>query len=274
MGTLYVSDLDGTLLRRNQQTSAYTNRVINQLVKQGLCFSYATARSYSTARLVTKGMVAAFPLIVYNGAFIRDNASGELLHTSAFEPCDAERIVRELDAGGVAPIVYEMIDGTERFSYLPDAINRQTAEFIALRQGDGRDRKVSTLEELLVGEVFYFTCIGEPQQLEPFFRRYRTTFHCVYQRDIYSGEQWLEIMPKTTSKAHAARRLKELLGCERVVAFGDGPNDIELFDVADESYAVANAVPELKCRATAVIGSNEDDGVAKWLAEHANPKGN
>ncbi|MBQ6524932.1 MAG: HAD family phosphatase [Atopobiaceae bacterium] len=157
MGTLYVSDLDGTLLRRNQQTSAYTNRVINQLVKQGLCFSYATARSYSTARLVTKGMVAAFPLIVYNGAFIRDNASGELLHTSAFEPCDAERIVRELSGQGVAPIVYEMIDGAERFSYLPDAINRQTAEFIALRQGDGRDRKVSTLEELLVGEVFYFT---------------------------------------------------------------------------------------------------------------------
>lgn len=45
MTTLYVSDLDGTLLRSNQKTSAYTNRTINELVEKGMLFSYATARS-------------------------------------------------------------------------------------------------------------------------------------------------------------------------------------------------------------------------------------
>ena len=58
MKTLYVSDLDGTLLRSDQKTSEYTNRIINQLVENGVLFSYATARSYYTAHKVTAGMTA------------------------------------------------------------------------------------------------------------------------------------------------------------------------------------------------------------------------
>ena len=45
MRTLYVSDLDGTLLRSDERTSGYTNRTVNRLVGEGMLFSYATARS-------------------------------------------------------------------------------------------------------------------------------------------------------------------------------------------------------------------------------------
>ena len=57
-----------------------------------------------------------------------------------------------------------------------------------------------------------------------------------------------------------------MLKCERVVVFGDGKNDIDMFELADEAYAVQNAHPDLKKYATAIIASNDDDGVAKWLA--------
>lgn len=53
-----------------------------------------------------------------------------------------------------------------------------------------------------------------------------------------------------------------------MIAFGDAMNDIPMFEIADECYAVANAVPELKELATDVIESNEEDGVAKWLMHH------
>lgn len=43
MKTLYVSDLDGTLLRSDETTSEYTNNVINNLTDRGMIFSYATA---------------------------------------------------------------------------------------------------------------------------------------------------------------------------------------------------------------------------------------
>ena len=43
MKTLYVSDLDGTLLRSDETTSEYTNSVINNLTDRGMIFSYAMA---------------------------------------------------------------------------------------------------------------------------------------------------------------------------------------------------------------------------------------
>ena len=55
MKTLYVSDLDGTLLQSNETLSEYTVKTINELVEQGMIFSYATAGSYITARKVTEG---------------------------------------------------------------------------------------------------------------------------------------------------------------------------------------------------------------------------
>ena len=62
-----------------------------------------------------------------------------------------------------------------------------------------------------------------------------------------------------------------MLNCDKLIVFGDGKNDIDLFQIADESYAVENAVNELKDYATDIIPSNNDDGVAKWLLQHFIP---
>lgn len=51
------------------------------------------------------------------------------------------------------------------------------------------------------------------------------------------------------------------------MVFGDQSNDIGMFRMADEAYAVAGATPELSEHATATIGANDDDAVARWL-EH------
>lgn len=269
MKTLYVSDLDGTLLRSDERTSEETNRVVNELVRRGGSFTYATARSYFTARKVTAGLTAAFPVIVYNGAFVRDNATGKLLLRSTFHQDEARALVRELLEADIFPIVYALIREEEKFTYLPARINPPTQAFILSRKGDARDRPAEAAAELTEGEIFYVTSIDSEEKLLPFFEKYREVHHCVYAKEYYSGDQWLEIMPREATKANAAGKLKELYGFDRVVAFGDGRNDLDLFRFADEAYAVANADPALKAAATAVIDSNDADGVAKWLEEHA-----
>ena len=268
MKTLHVSDLDGTLLRSDQRTSDYTNTIINDLVKRGMLFSYATARSYNTSHVVTEGMTAAFPLIVYNGAFVKDNATGEMLIENFFDRSAGLELIYDLIGHGVSPIVYSFVDGVEKFSYNIDTVNDATKEFVLTRKGDSRDRPVRSTAELTAGDLFYVTCIDSPKVLEPLFREYDDTYHCVYQNDIYSGEQWLEIMPKNASKANAIIQLKRMLGCDRLVVFGDGVNDIDMFRIADEAYAVENAVRELKNIATGIIEDNNHDGVAHWLIKH------
>ena len=268
MKTLYVTDLDGTLLRSNEQTSDFTNDTINELVSQGLIFSYATARSYQTARKVTDGLRAGFPLIVYNGTMVVDNVSGEFLIKNFFGK-DIIAVIEDLIRHDVYPIVYALIGGIEKFSYIPEKCSANTKLFLDSRKNDKRNRPVAREADLLQGEIFYITCIDSYEKLEPFYRKYADTHRCLFQEDIYTKHQWLEIMPKAASKANAVRQLKAHLGCEKVVVFGDGNNDTDMFDIADEAYAVSNAVEELKQMATKVIGSNNEDAVAKWLQEFA-----
>lgn len=268
MKTLYVTDLDGTLLRSDITISEYTGRTINELAARGMLFSYATARSYSTASKVTKGLSARIPLIVYNGAFVIDNATEEIMISNFFGD-DIQLVLERLLDAGIYPIVYAYVDGVERFSYIREKCGQGMLEYIDSRAGDRRDHPVESEAALRAGEIFYITCIGEESELEPFYHQYKERYHCIFQKDVYSGEPWLEIMPLEASKSHATQQLKELLGCERLVVFGDGKNDIDMFELADEGYAVKNAVDELKSVATAVIGGNDEDGVAHWLKAHA-----
>ena len=68
-------------------------------------------------------------------------------------------------------------------------------------------------------------------------------------------------------KKNAAAALKEMYGFDRVVAFGDNGNDAEVMSWADESIAVGNAQEAALNVADKVIGSNDSDGVAKYLLE-------
>ena len=264
MKTLYLTDLDGTLLNGNQRVSEYSERVIDGLVGRGALFSFATARSEESARPLVSGFRISAPPILYNGAVV-GYADGPVPPICLHFGCDVSGLIQELLSAGVSPIVYSFIDGKEKFSFLRDKYNADTARFLKTREHCVRYRPVDSFGELIRGEIFYLTCIDTEAKLGPFNEKYKSVHHCVYQKDIYTDCQWLEIMPKNSTKANAALALKKRLGCDELVVFGDNKNDLELFGVADRRYAVANAVAELKQMATAVIESNDADGVAHFL---------
>lgn len=267
MKTLYVSDLDGTLLNSGQITSEYTNSVINALVEKGELFSFATARSYSTARKATNGISVNIPISVYNGTFIVNSLTGEKLISNYFEN-DIADMIKALLENGISPIVYSVIDTEEKFSYLKDKCSEGQKSFIESRKGDKRDNPVGNEADLFNGQIFYISCIDDDKILLPLYEKYKDKYRCLFQKDIYYDTYWLEFMPRNATKADSVLQLKKLLNCDRVVAFGDGLNDLDMFSIADECYAVANAVDELKQAAVGIIESNDNDGVVKWLCEN------
>lgn len=269
--TLYVSDLDGTLLGRDDKLSAFTIETLERLVKDGMFFTYATARSFHSSVIVTKGLEVNIPIVVYNGVFILETGTGELLSSSLFHPGDAEAARGIFECLGVFPLVYSLVAGEEKVSWLPRAENEGIRRYLANRQNDRRLRPVENEAELYQGAPFYYTCIGEKEDLVPVYEVFNAlpAYRCTLQQELYRPEYWCEIMPAEATKARAVLRLKELLGCGRVVSFGDAVNDIPLFEASDECYAVGNAVDELKKIASGIILSNEEDGVARWLIEHA-----
>ncbi len=266
MKTLYISDLDGTLLNENQRMSQYTNSVINRLLDNGIIFSYATARAFETASVVTKGLDNKYPVILHNGSYILDTKTGEIILSNFFE--NAKEIIYDLTCAGIYPIVFSRDDFREQFSFVPERSNKGVLRFAEERIRDKRYNAVSSFDELNYNTVFYITCIDSDEKLKRFYEKYKNQFHCEYQINLYTKEQWLEIMPKFATKANAVLQLKKQLGCDRVVCFGDESNDIDMFNISDECYAVKNAVDELKQIATSVIGSNRDNGVAEWLEKN------
>lgn len=270
MKTLYVTDLDGTLLNSNDRISQYSIQTINGLVAKGMQFTYATARSLVSASVVAKGLSTTIPVIAYNGAMIIHPDTGEVIASLSFTEEEAGYVSGILKKNGANPLVYAYVDGVERVSYVTGRENEGIRHYLDARKGDRRFRPLTDETGLYQGDIFYFTCIADREELLPLYEMFvqDERFRVTLQQELYRPEYFLEIMPKKASKAEAIRRLKEIWHCDKVVSFGDAVNDLPMFEVSDECYAVANAVPELKARATAVIASNDEDGVAKWLERY------
>lgn len=266
---LYVTDLDGTLLRNDATISDFTATTIRHLTERGMLFSYATARSYTTAKKVTENLPDKLPVIVFNGSFIVETGTGKHLLSNIFQKEEVREILDFLTENRLYPLVNAFLDGKEKFSYVKGSETSGVKRFTENRKNDIRRNPVPLISELYAGEVFHITCIDEEKNLIPAYERFREFYPCVLYRDTYSKDIWFEIHPKGATKATAVLALKEMLHCKSVVCFGDGKNDIPMFNAADFCYAVSNAEDELKAIATGIIESNENDGVAKWLAANA-----
>ncbi len=270
MKTLYVTDLDGTLLNRQDTISEFSITTINRLVEEGMIFTYATARSMVSASVVTKGLTTKIPVIAYNGTFVFDASTGGILYSCAFSKEGKIYMEDLLASYHISPLVYSYIENEQKVSFDMKALNDGKMRYLGLRKGDKRLRPLEGEDTLYDGDVFYYTCIGEKEDLQPLYERIKENpyYTCIFQQELYRPEYWLEIMPKNATKANAILQVKKMFQCDRIISFGDAVNDIPMFQISDECYAVENAVSQLKEYATGIIESNDSDGVAKWLFTH------
>ena len=266
--TLYVSDLDGTLLRSDISLSEYTVSTINALVEKGMAFTYATARSIESARKLTSELKLKLPVVTRNGAVLADNTTGKVIEKAVFNE-DEVKLLKELlpelpFCGFVSCFVGEKMIK----NYVSGEHSVGLNGYIDYHNESGHPLiKVDDMESLFCGEPGYVTLIDDEEFLYPVYERAKEYqgWECVFSKDTYRDEYWLEICPRNCTKAKTLLKLKERYGFEKLVVFGDSVNDIPMFKLADEAYAVKDALDDLKLLATDVIGSNNDDAVAKYL---------
>ena len=265
--TLYVTDLDGTLMRNDLSISEFSVRTINELVEKGFAFTYATARSINSARTITGELKLKLPVITRNGAVLADNTTGKYLEKAVFTAQEVKllkELIPELPRCGFVSCFFgdEMIK-----AYVPTEHTPCFQGYLDYYKNDRAKSEVPDLESMFCGVPGYVTLISSKEDLDPIYERVKdySGWECIFQKDIYRDEYWLEICPQNCTKAKSILKLKEQYGFDKVVVFGDSVNDLPMFKAADEAYAVSNAIDELKAVATAVIGSNEEDAVAGFL---------
>lgn len=268
--TLIVSDLDGTLLRPDGSLSEYTARVVNEYVAQGGLFTYATARSYTTASRATAPLELQLPVITYGGAILVDPATGE---ASAAHTMTGEAVGEALNQTPVEAVVYAICEGRDRVCWLEGRETPAVVDFLAKRVGDPRLLPLRSWSAIDPATVFYISLIGDREPLADLHQRLASLAadcNLTLMEDIYArGQWWLEMTAASASKAAAVGRLKAELHPDTVVCIGDNLNDLPMLALADTALAVGNADPAVQAVATRVIGDNATDGVAAWISEYS-----
>lgn len=266
--TLYVTDLDGTLMHNDKTLSDFTINALNKLIDQGMLITYATARTFQSAWEITKDIHFTIPVITRNGTVLANQILKREIEISRFSEREVSKL-KNLLTGTIEHIgfVTAYFDGKMIKTYRDVEIRPGFQKYIDEHANDKRMRAIRAEENLFDGDVIYVTLIAEKNELQPIYEKIKSVadWECVFQKDTNGEEYWLEICPQNATKAKAVLKCKEKLGCDRVVVFGDSINDLSMFAIANEACAVDNGLEEVKEAATVIIPSNESDGVATYL---------
>lgn len=263
--TLYVSDLDGTLLNGSQKLKPRASELLNDLIENGTLFTYSTARRIHSAGVIMKDVKLNLPVILMNGVFLYDTAKGEYIRKNIFGEKQRILLREAVLRFGDTPMVYSFIDGELRNNYMVGS--KELNSYLKDRRGDPSMRPVENYDDLFAGETVYAVFINPKNkaELDQIFTE-ENGFSSVYYADVYHpNEYWYEVFSSTASKANALLQLREIVGADEVVCFGDNGNDLSMFRVSDRCYAVENAIESVKAAADGIIPSNESMGVPRLI---------
>ena len=268
--SLFISDLDGTLLNDKQVISEESIDILNKLISQGLQFTIATARSYNSAAKLLEKIDFKLPLVFMNGVFIYDPALKKNIKSNFLSPERSRDVIDTYEQKGLNPLVYTLDSDLKPHVYYKGIFNASEDAYITDRMsnGDSRFKLVADFHACQEESIITVNAIESPERLtaayEVFQGNPEMTVH--YGPDIYTpGYHWLEIADRYANKRDAVLYLKAYLNAERLICFGDNLNDLGMFEAADEKYAVSNAHPAVLAASTGLLLSNEENGVAAFL---------
>ncbi|MFV0344414.1 MAG: Cof-type HAD-IIB family hydrolase [Anaerocolumna sp.] len=270
MKTLYISDLDGTLLNKDAILSDYTIETINDLIHRGLHFSVATARSAATVKKMLEPLKLTIPVVLMNGVVIYDLQKEQYLNINYLTSDSLDYIYTTLKDFSLTGFIYEIKDNT-LCTYYETLTNRAMKDFHDERVALYYKKfiQVKDFIEVLNENTIYVTLMDTWENLSPVVDKlsHHPEISTAFYKDIYVKEDiwFLEIFSEKATKYNAVKYLRDVLHYDRIVGFGDNTNDIPLFKACDTALAVNNAKEEVKALADSIIESNIDHGVANYL---------
>lgn len=278
--TLYVSDLDGTLLDTASRVSAESSAILNEVIRRGAMFTVATARTPATVQPLMEHIIPSVtpsgrdvPAIVMTGAAYWNRHLQRYDYIRMLPAHDSGIICREFAAAGINPFNYCLGENELLNVYHSPEMNSREDAFY-------QERRHLTLKRFHLGQkpkaheaTVLFFAIGDAEKMERLCGviNRKTSCYAAWYRDIFNPEVALmDVYAHGCSKAAAVTDIATELGADRIVVFGDNLNDIPMMEVANLAVAVDNALPQVKEKADVVIGPNTLPSVAGFIRDDFN----
>ena len=267
---LIVFDLDGTLLNGASEISDYTSETLKLLSEKGIAYTVATGRTLHGAKAILEGHQFDLPQAYKNGVMIWHPEQALFSSGAMLTSRELDNVVAACIGERVTPFVFTLEDNNASVVYHPP-LQSEIEERLIHNLGVETELEARGLDELPAdARITHVNSIGASEAIKSVLHSVNDEPHLVaYSGVAFEGRQWrwLDVHHCDASKGGAIETLKEMLGLQRVICFGDSDNDLSMFETADECYAPENANAAIKSAATAVIGHHDDEGIARFLRE-------
>ncbi len=284
---LLALDVDGTLLDPDGELRDTVRQAVMAARQTGLRVILCTGRRFRSARPWAQKLQLDGPIVVHNGALVKDVASAETLHCHPLPETLCRRglaVLRQL----APPLIYidafhkqvdiltEPMEHLHPFQreYLQDSLPYcrfvDDLSAVCLPTASARARMRRIIGSAAT-EVVMLSIMAEADRLQALRPAVEDALAGQGHTKMILNKNYqghiLEVLPATVSKWQALERLMaaEGLTAEDVMAIGDDYNDLEMIRGAGLGIAMGNAVDVVRDAAGYVTGSNADDGVAQAL---------
>lgn len=252
---MVVTDMDGTLLNSKHEVSDRFFELYKGLRDKGILFIAASGRQHNSIVDKLRPIKDEIIVIAENGGFAMHNGS-EIVST----PLPKGSKNRILNALEVAENIHPVLCSKDN-AYLSNAshefvnkLKEYYTEYILLN--DLKDFG----QEVLKVAVYHFE--SSEKYIYPLVKHLEGDL-----KVKVSGENWVDISSPNANKGYALEIIQKehnITPAETLV-FGDYNNDLEMLALADFSFAMENAHPNVKKAAKYSTSSNDDFGVERVL---------
>ncbi|MCL2620431.1 MAG: HAD family hydrolase [Defluviitaleaceae bacterium] len=252
---MIVMDLDGTLLRTDKTVSKYTLDVLAKCREKGIMIAIATARSVHNTKVFTDFMTPDVQITSGGSVAIHN---GQTIHQALLIGEEANALASHLTT--VDSVGY---------------ITARTDEgYFVNKPLDLSDPSWRGYEDAIIVD-FTQNILGQTQKIVAEMPSAKVAGEVVshfpnVKATSFTGESRVSFANKNATKWQVVSAVASHLEIDNrnIVAFGDGFNDLEMIEKCGVGVAMANGIGEVKSVANFICDTNDNDGVAKWLAEH------
>ena len=270
---MFITDLDGTLLRTDRTFSEKDIDSLKKLKDEEFLITIATGRSYySFERVLTPDLCLDY-LVFSTGAGIMDISTGNILRAEHLNSEQISRSVNLLYEAKLDFMIHGPIPENHRFLYnLSSAENPDFHKRIELYREFCKPIESSC--SLPFSEATQLLAIlpqGRDRSIISELRHKLPDFNIISTTSPLDEEsQWLEFFPAHISKSQSVEWLTQRLGIDRrnTASIGNDFNDLDLLHWSDNSYVVENAPEYLKERFMNVSSNNSNgisEAIGNWL---------
>ncbi len=258
---LIATDLDGTLVRSDDTVSAYTREVLARVRAAGIPVVGCTGRGPRLLQVTRRHIPTADHLVMAGGGRVvaLDGGTPTVLRDLRLSGPDLAAALADLEAvTGPLTLIVEALDGPDAPLWSDTTPTWPWPNRIAYRPRG----------ELLRGPLIK-AFIRDERDTDELLAIAREVVPPEVASVTQAGLGYVEVCPPGADKGTGLAVVANALGVDpsEVLVFGDMPNDVPMFEWAGWCrVAVGNAHPEVRARADEVTLTNDEDGVAVWLA--------